>query len=244
MLKSCSVVFLAFADNSSVILQSGAVLPAKQGISISRHLSPLTFQTKQEAKLISYKTELKYLHDWKVRIFKTKLQTKDYSQNLLIGKFQLMNTLQKCHLFEKNPANRDRNKRLWVNSTWQIFHLLLEHVLLLSFKVAIQCVCKMICWQWMADYCCLEVQKGLRKRTCPNPWYCLLRVRPTIPSAVSVDFSHWRRKSLCLFIPRSICTLISASIGSKWYLYLWFWSWVQTIKGIEREFNHLVISKH
>jgi len=61
-LKSRSIVFLAFADNSSIILQSGAVLPTKQGIATSQHHSPLTSQTKQEAKLNSYKIELKDLH--------------------------------------------------------------------------------------------------------------------------------------------------------------------------------------
>ena len=89
------------------------------------------------------------------------------------------------------------------------------------------------------DDCCREVQKGLKKRTCQNPWYRLLCVSDFLPLKKGVPF---RRRSvpLFLFIPRSICTLISAFKGRKWYLY--FWHWVQTVTGNEGECNHLVVS--
>lgn len=87
-----------------------------------------------------------------------------------------------------------------------------------------------------------EVQKGLRKRTCQKPWYSLPCVSGFLTLNRGIPLRRRKSVSLFLFIPKPICTLISAIIGRKRYLYLWFWYWVQTVKGSERECNHLVIS--
>lgn len=92
------------------------------------------------------------------------------------------------------------------------------------------------------DYCCTEVQKGLKKRRCQNPWYHLPCVIVFLPLHEGIPLRRRKSVPLFLFVPRSICTLISAIIQRKWYLYLRFWNWVQTVKESKRECNHLVMS--